>query len=548
MSTSMSDGPTNPLVRALLTDLYQLTMTYAHWKTGKVNDFAVFELFFRKNPFKGGYTVFCGLDECLKLLRTFRFTEDDISYLKSTNALSHCEDGFFEYLASMDKAIASTKVYAVDEGTVVFPRCPLITIEGPLGVGQLLETTLLNLVNYPSLIATNASRMVLRAKGIPCIEFGLRRAQGPDGACTASKYSFVGGFVGTSNVQAGKSFGIPISGTHAHSYVQSFVSLADASGLTLFNKKSQREEGFLETVLKYRTTTTETNDGELAAFCNYACAFPTSCLCLIDTYNTLESGLPNFVAVGKALDDFGYLPKGIRLDSGDLVALSNACKMEFERVCEEPGRSAAFGNLTIVASNDINEAVLEEFSKTEHSLTAFGIGTNLVTCQAQPALGCVYKLVECKGEPRIKLSEEIVKVTLPGRKRIFRFYGGKDGNEPLLDYMTFADEEPPIACVDDKTSTGILCRHPFQHQHRVRVFPKRIEPLQSLVFQGGNVVREPKKLSNARDYVSKQLSNEFPDNITSYQNASCYDMMVSPSLYTYLHNLWEQNAPVPELR
>ena len=208
-------GPTNPLVRALLTDLYQLTMTYAHWRTGKANDPAVFELFFRKNPFQGGYTVFCGLDECLLLLQSFSFTEDDLLYLKSTEALSHCEEGFFDYLSNIETAMASTKVYAVQEGTVVFPRCPLITIEGPLGVGHLLETTLLNLVNYPSLIATNASRMVLRANNIPCIEFGLRRAQGPDGACTASKYAYVGGFVGTSNVQAGKAFGIPIAGTHA---------------------------------------------------------------------------------------------------------------------------------------------------------------------------------------------------------------------------------------------------------------------------------------------------------------------------------------------
>lgn len=552
MSTDMSDGPTNPLVRALLTDLYQLTMTYAHWKTGKANDPAVFELFFRKNPFRGGYTVFCGLDECLKLLRTFSFTEDDISYLKSTKALSHCEDGFFDYLSTMETAMASTKVYAVEEGTVVFPRCPLITIEGPLGVGHLLETTLLNLVNYPSLIATNASRMVLRAKGIPCIEFGLRRAQGPDGACSASKYSYVGGFVGTSNVQAGKSFGIPIGGTHAHSYVQSFSSLADASELTLFNKKSKYEEAFLEIVLKHRATSVDTNDGELAAFCNYACAFPDSCLCLIDTYHTLDSGLPNFIAVAKALDDFGYVPKGVRLDSGDLVALSNACKAAFENVVRnEPGRKAAFGNLTIVASNDINEAVLEKFSKNGHSLTAFGIGTNLVTCQAQPALGCVYKLVECNGEPRIKLSEEIVKVTLPGRKRIYRLYGGMNGKKPLLDLMTLVDEDPPIPYSDGDRSTGILCRDPFQQQHRVRVFPTRVKRLQSVVFEGGKVVRETpgrEYLSNARDYLKKQLSEEFQEDVTSYEDAARYDVMVSPSLYTYLHDLWEKNAPVPEKR
>eukprot|EP00531_Pseudo-nitzschia_arenysensis_P018601 CAMPEP_0116130596 /NCGR_PEP_ID=MMETSP0329-20121206/8566_1 /TAXON_ID=697910 /ORGANISM="Pseudo-nitzschia arenysensis, Strain B593" /LENGTH=592 /DNA_ID=CAMNT_0003624989 /DNA_START=66 /DNA_END=1844 /DNA_ORIENTATION=+ len=551
-NTNTNQGPTNPLVRALLTDLYQLTMTYAHWKTGKANDHAVFELFFRKNPFKGGYTVFCGLDECIKLLQTFSFTEDDIAYLKSTDALSHCEQGFFDYLATIEKQMASTKVYAAEEGAVVFPRCPLITVEGPLGVGQLLETTLLNLVNYPSLIATNASRMVLRAQGIPCIEFGLRRAQGPDGACTASKYSYVGGFVGTSNVQAGKSFGIPIAGTHAHSYVQSFSSLDEASGLTLFNKKSKSNEHFLEVVLKYRTTSFETNDGELAAFCNYACAFPNACLCLIDTYNTLESGLQNFIAVAKALDDFGYEPKGVRLDSGDLVTLSNGCKQGFDAVIkDEPDRTKAFGKLTIVASNDINEAVLEEFSTTKHSLTAFGIGTNLVTCQAQPALGCVYKLVELKGEPRIKLSEEVAKVTLPGRKQIYRLYGGPKGNTPLVDYMTQADEPPPTCSgKEGSENKGILCRDPFRNQHRLKVYPTKVKALQKLVFDGGEVLVPTTigYLSHARDSLKNQLSIEFSEDVTSSYPSVKYDVMVSPLAYTYLHELWEKNAPIPDRR
>ena len=214
--TSSSMHPTNNLVRALLTDLYQITMTYAHWRIGKADEPAVFELFFRKNPFRGEYTVFCGLDECLKLLQTFRFSESDIRYLRSTPTLSRAEPEFFDYLANIHKtSLPSLRVHSVREGTVVFARCPLLIVEGPLALGHLLETALLNLVNYPSLIATNASRMVLRAGGKPCIEFGLRRAQGPDGACSASKYSYLGGFVATSNVQAGKTFGIPISGTHA---------------------------------------------------------------------------------------------------------------------------------------------------------------------------------------------------------------------------------------------------------------------------------------------------------------------------------------------
>jgi len=338
----------------------------------------------------------------------------------------------------------------------------------------------------------------------------------------------------------------------------------------------------LEAVLEHRGTAT-TNDGELAAFCNYACAFPNSCLCLIDTYDTLNSGLVNFVCVAKALDDFGYVPKGVRLDSGDLVSLSNSCKAAFDKVLQkEPDRTNAFANLTIVASNDINEAVLEKFANTKHSLTAFGIGTNLVTCQAQPALGCVYKLVECKGEPRIKLSEEIVKVTLPGRKRIYRLYGGPNGTTPLLDYMTLADEEPPSpssssCCGDDQNDSkdnndknenenngGILCRDPFRQQHRLRVFPKKVKPLQSLVFDGGkgvvlqNEENETKEtssitsntnpLSLARDYLNQQLSEEFSDEITKYENPTKYDIMVSPKLYAYLHELWEKNAPVPTRR
>jgi nicotinate phosphoribosyltransferase len=213
-STSRSTMPTNNLVRALLTDLYQITMSYAHWKMGKHEEDAVFELFFRKNPFRGEYTIFCGLDECLQHMQSFAFTQDDVDYLKSTPTLAHCEAAFFdEYLLNL--TTATLRVYAIPEGTIVFPREPLLILEGPLGLGQLLETTLLNLVNYPSLVATNASRMVLRAGPAPCIEFGLRRAQGPDGACSASKYAYVGGFVGTSNVQAGKTFGIPIVGTHA---------------------------------------------------------------------------------------------------------------------------------------------------------------------------------------------------------------------------------------------------------------------------------------------------------------------------------------------
>ena len=388
----------------------------------------------------------------------------------------------------------------------------------------------------------------------------------------------MGGFDGTSNVQAGKMFGIPISGTHAHSYIQSFTSLDVVSQLTLYNKKSNKQEVFLTRVLMYRTakandstsssssssstsSSSITNDGELAAFCAYACTFPNNCLCLIDTYDTIASGLENFIFVAKALDDFGYVPKGIRLDSGDLAALSATCQHTFQQVItEEPTRRMAFTDLTVVASNDINEATLVDLSRKEHGITAFGIGTNLVTCQAQPALGCVYKLVQFNGEPRIKLSQELVKVTIPGVKRVYRFFGGPDKKTPLLDYMCLADEDPPTAVVagegnQNNSGGGIICRHPFRQQHRLIVFPSRVEPLHRLVFDRGNVVvdndnddNDDNGLSKTRTYVQKQLHEEFSDAITRYEDPKEYDVMVSPKLYKYLHELWEREAPIEERR
>jgi len=617
----------------MLTDLYQLTMTYSQWKTKKANEKAVFELFFRKNPFPNGqYTILAGIQDCIQHLQhTFHFTKEDIEYLKSTPALSHCDTEFFDdYLLNGIQQALSTNVqiYAVQEGTVVFPTCPLLIVEAPLAIGHLLETTLLNLINYPSLIATNASRMVLRANAInnnatnpttakQCIEFGLRRAQGPDGACTASKYSYMGGFSGTSNVLAGKLFGIPLSGTHAHSYVQSFTSLDDAAQLKLYNKKTKREELFLPKVLMHRTNTNattntnngNTNDGELAAFVAYACTYPMKCLCLIDTYDTLQSGLPNFIFVAKALDDFGYQPIGVRLDSGNLQFLSKACQSAFDQEATAavilnddegivegddvdglPGKSndysKAFTNLTIVASNDINEKTLVKLSQQDHGITAFGIGTNLVTCQAQPALGCVYKLVELNGIPRMKLSQELGKVTVPGRKRVYRLYGGNNSKTPIVDYMCLADEDPPtIAKATNKGGEtgeggGILCRHPFRQQQRLLVFPSRVKPLHRLVFAKGNAVvvndnegdsdddvddndnyidgsnggstthtTYNSLLSKTRTYVQQQLDEEFSHiGVTRYENPNEYNVMVSPKLYTYLHELWEQEAPIEERR
>ena len=542
--------PLNTLVTPLLTDMYQLTMTYAHWKNGRVNDPAIFELFFRKNPFGGEFTIFCGLDEVLKFVDNYRFSEEDIDFLKQTPSLKNCDPGFWDYLGNLD--CSNVTIHSMREGTVAFPRVPLIVVEGPLGISQLLETTLLTLVNYPSLVATNAARMVVASKEDnayyskdtathrakpKCVEFGLRRAQGPDGGFSASKYSAIAGFVSTSNVQAGKLVGLSISGTHGHSYVQAYGCLKEVSKLTLKAKRTGEEVSILPLVQKYRHEYGDrymtTNDGELAAFISYAVAFPDSFLCLIDTYDTLASGLLNFCLVSLVLDDLGYTPRGIRLDSGDLAYLSIKCAEKFQQF-DRP----FFARLDIVASNDINEEVLHALNKQGHAITVFGIGTNLVTCQAQPALGCVYKLVEIHGMPRMKLSQDIEKVLIPGRKKPYRLYG-VDG-WPLLDLLVLANEDVP------RVGQRFVCRHPFIERKRAAVTASRIVPLHHVVYQNGLPTNATPRMEETAAYVEEQLSNVRPD-ILRPINPTPYKVSVSQDLFSFLHDLWQAESPVAEL-
>ena len=290
---------------------------------------------------------------------------------------------------------------------MVFPRIPLIRVEGPILKTQLLETTLLTLVNYASLVATNAARF--RAATAPnktLLEFGLRRAQGPDGGLSASRYCYLGGFHGTSNVLAGKLYGIPVKGTHAHAYVNSYESMDDLNQRDLADEKTGELRPFADLCLKYlkelapvlKIIPDETNKGELAAFVSYAIAFPTNFLALVDTYDVLKSGLPNFLAVARALHECNYKAEGLRLDSGDLAYLSLEVRAKFIATAEL-FQLPYFKEFTIVASNDINEETLVSLEKQGHAIDSFGIGTHLVTCQKQPALGCVYKLVEVGDRP-----------------------------------------------------------------------------------------------------------------------------------------------------
>eukprot|EP00123_Amoebidium_parasiticum_P017899 comp24022_c0_seq2/m.42960 comp24022_c0_seq2/g.42960 ORF comp24022_c0_seq2/g.42960 comp24022_c0_seq2/m.42960 type:complete len:383 (-) comp24022_c0_seq2:11-1159(-) len=356
--------PTNPLVTPLLTDLYQLTMAYAYWQAGRHEEHAIFDLFFRKNPFGGEYTIFAGLDEVLRFVAHYKVSDSDVEYLR--RLMPSCEPGFFEWFRNIDASLLT--IYAPLEGTVCFPRVPLLRIEGPIAVAQLMESTFLCLINYASLMATNASRYrTLVGPKKVLLEFGLRRAQGPDGAMSASKYAYYGGFNATSNVLAGKFLNIDVKGTHAHAFVSSFSSLADVRHGGK-DKLGTSDRSFLDIVLDYRRQLdlTHTNDGELAAFTDYALSFPTSFMALVDTYDTLKSGVYNFILVAAALRKVGFTPIGIRLDSGDLAYLSKEARAIFTKydglLSELTDDKFKFSGCSIVASNDINEKTLSSLT------------------------------------------------------------------------------------------------------------------------------------------------------------------------------------------
>ena len=545
MSNPSIPPPTNNLVTPLLTDLYQITMGYAYWKSKKHEEESVFELFFRKNPFKGSFTIFCGIDEVMKFIQHFKITESDIAYLKSTPALCDCEEDFFEYLANLD--CSKVHVQSLQQGSIAFPREPLIIVKGPLLICQLIETTLLNLVNFPSLVATNAARLVIAARGqhgdilvnkrVPkCVEYGLRRAQGPDGGLSASKYCIVGGFDATANVLAGKLFDLPILGTHAHAFVQSHSSLDEVKNLLINTSEGpEKELELLNLVLNHKNQLAEkfgnnwvkTNDGELAAFIAYAVAFPNGFLSLVDTYHTLNSGIKNFLLVALAIHDCGYTPVGIRLDSGDLGSLSLQCQSFFEDMAEKLNRPF-LKDLSIVASDSINEKKLLQLNANGHAITAFGIGTHLVTCQAQPALGCVFKLVELNGTPRIKFSNDPFKVLIPGLKRSFRFFDEK--GTPQMDLLIHSDESPP------QNGVELTCFEPYKDDP-VTIIPSRVEEILHTVWNKNKGAEVPiLSLKEAKESVEKEIKSMNPE-MLRIENPVKYNVYLSTKLNQDLFEL-----------
>ena len=439
----------------LLTDLYQMTMAYGYWKSGSADKDAVFHLYFRKNPFKGGFAVACGVRHVIDYLRSLRFDEGDLDYLGDLNGNDGkplFERGFLDYLRKI-KFVCD--VDAVPDGTVVFPHEPLIRVTGPIVQAQILESALLNIMNFQTLIATKAARIRIAAGASQVVEFGMRRAQGIDGALTASLAAYIGGCDGTSNVLAGKLYGIPVMGTHAHSWVMSF-------------------------------------DSELESFQEYAQALPNNCVFLVDTYDTLE-GVKNAIKVGKWLKKRGHELVGIRLDSGDLAYLS----IEARKMLDKAG----FPNASIVASNDLDEHIIDSLYDQGAAIGVWGVGTKLVTGYDQPALGGVYKLTAVRkpGEEwqyKVKLSEQAVKISTPGLQQVRRFYD-REGSIADAIYDELNVPSGQFVIVDPLDMT------------RRRLIRKKTAHVDLLIpiFRQGEQVYEVPALRDTKMYLKDQVGS-----------------------------------------
>ena len=463
---------------ALLTDFYQLTMGYGYWKAGMTEKESVFHLFFRKAPFKGGFTVAAGLETVIHFLENFKFDSSDLNYLaqlRGEDGSPYFDDSFLNYLAKLK---FTGDIDAVPEGSVVFPYEPLIRVQGPLVECQLLESPLLNLINFPTLIATKAARICLAAKGDPVLEFGLRRAQGVDGALTASRAAYIGGCDSTSNVLAGKLFGIPVKGTHAHSWVMVF-------------------------------------DDELEAFQTYAKFLPNNCVFLVDTYNTIE-GVKKAIQVGLWLKSKGKKFLGIRLDSGDLADLS----IKSRALLNEAG----FSDACIVASNELDETIISELKRQGAQINVWGVGTNLVTGRDQPALDGVYKLSALRDpgkswKYKLKLSEQMLKVSNPGILQVKRFYSEKENIADVI-YSIDMPWEGSCSSVNPLDPT---------HVKEIKEDVQSKDLLEPIFRQGKCLYQRP-TLHAIRAHTQKELSS-FPIGMKRFLNPHLYPVGMEKKLY-----------------
>jgi nicotinate phosphoribosyltransferase len=445
------------------TDQYQLAMAQVYFLKGNYNRPAIFDYFFRKVPFKGGYAVFAGLEDLLDILETLRFDEKDIGFLRQTGM----NPDFLNYLSTFrfTGAIRSAR-----EGDMVFPTRPVLSVEADLAQAQIIETLLLNILNFQTLIATKACRMRMVAGDRALVDFGLRRAHGP-GGYYASRAAVIGGFNATSNVRAGRDYDLAISGTMAHSYIQSY-------------------------------------DDELTAFRHFAQVWPDNCVLLVDTYNTLASGIPNAIIVGKEMKEQGRQLKGIRLDSGDLAYLSKKARGMFD--------DAGLHHVKIAASNQLDEHVIKSLLDQKAPIDLFGVGTSLMTGQPDASLDGVYKLAYANDAPRIKLSESIEKITLPDRKQVYRIHNGTA--------LLGAD----VVALADETQIARM-HHPFDPLKSLAIAQYEMEPLLHSVMENGRRLNAPRAIEEIARY-SRRRFDELPDEYKRFENPHIYKIGISDRL------------------
>jgi nicotinate phosphoribosyltransferase len=466
------------------TDLYQINMMYAYHKKGMDTQRVVFDVFFRKPPCGSGYAIFAGLEQVLDYIENIHFTEEDIAYLRSVYPY---EEAFLDKLRQFR---FTGTIFAMKEGAIVFPGEPLIRVEAPIMEAQLIETAMLTIMNHQTLIATKAARIVEAAKGDTVLEFGLRRAQGTEAGYYGARAAYIGGVHATSNIMAGRDFGIPVKGTHAHSFVQLF-------------------------------------EHELEAFTAYSEAFPDETVLLVDTYDTLGVGIPHAIQIGLAMREQGKKLLGIRLDSGDLAYLSK----EARRMLDEAGLT----DVAIIASSDLDERLIQDLKNQGAKISIWGVGTNLITSYDCPALGGVYKLaaVEKDGEwvPRLKISENPTKITNPGYKQVVRFYDATTG-KPLGDLIALEGEHIP----EEK----ITMFHPLFPHKRKTIRNYRMERLLHPMIESGVRTYNCPPLHKIRAYAQEQLTRFSPE-IKRLINPHEYHVDLSQRLWDLKQSLIHQD-------
>ncbi len=471
----------------MLTDFYELTMAGGYFENGLKDKIAYFDMFYRRNPDNGGYAIMAGVEQAVRYLQNLRFTDDDVEYLRKKGIFSN---EFLDYIRSFR---FSCDVWMVPEGTPIFPGEPIVTVRGPVIQAQFVETMILLCINHQCLIATKASRIARAADGRAVMEFGSRRAQGCDAAFYGARATYIGGCVGTACTIADREMGIPALGTMAHSWVQMF-------------------------------------DSEEEAFRSYARLYPASCTLLVDTYNVLRSGIPNAIKIfNEELLPRGYRPAGIRIDSGDITYLSKKARKMLD--------DAGFPDCKICASNSLDEYIIKDMLLQGARVDSFGVGERLITSSSEPMFGGVYKLVAVEDSdgtitPKIKISENVEKITTPCFKKLYRLYD-KDTNKAIADVITVADET-----IDDTQPYELF--DPEHTWKRKTVDNYIAVELRKQYFKNGELCQELPPLANIRNYCKAGL-NTLWDEVKRFENPHTYYVDLSKKLWDIKHSLLEQS-------